>query len=67
MPNDTSNPLRDPIGWFEGTLEFIGEFSRYISLSLRLFGNAFAGAVLLMIVGVLTAGWLRGAARRDDF
>lgn len=54
------NPLRDPIGWFEGTLEFIGEFSRYISLSLRLFGNAFAGAVLLMIVGVLT-GWVAGA------
>ena len=54
------NPLKDPIGWFEGTLEFIGEFSRYISLSLRLFGNAFAGAVLLMIVGVLT-GWLAGA------
>lgn len=53
------NPLKDPIGWFEGTLEFIGEFSRYISLSLRLFGNAFAGAVLLMIVGVLT-GWVAG-------
>lgn len=53
------NPLRDPIGWFEGTLEFIGEFSRYIALSLRLFGNAFAGAVLLMIVGVLT-GWAAG-------
>lgn len=53
------NPIKDPIGWFEGLLEFIGEFSRYISLSLRLFGNAFAGAILLMIVGVLT-GWLAG-------
>ena len=53
------NPLKDPIGWFEGTLEFIGEFSRYIALSLRLFGNAFAGAVLLMIVGILT-GWVAG-------
>lgn len=55
------NPFKDPIGWFEGLLEFIGEFSRYIALSLRLFGNAFAGAVLLMIVGILT-GWLAGLA-----
>jgi F-type H+-transporting ATPase subunit a len=53
------NPLKDPIGWFEGTLEFIGEFSRYIALSLRLFGNAFAGAVLLLIVGVMT-GFVAG-------
>lgn len=53
------NPFKDPIGWFEGLLEFIGEFSRYIALSLRLFGNAFAGAVLLMIVGIMT-GWLAG-------
>lgn len=53
------NPFTDPIGAFEGLLEFIGEFSRYIALSLRLFGNAFAGAVLLMIVGILS-GWLAG-------
>lgn len=53
------NPLRDPIGAFEGLLEFIGEFSRLVALSLRLFGNAFAGAVLLMIVGVLS-GWVAG-------
>ena len=59
MKRYVKNPLKDPIGWFEGTLEFIGEFSRYIALSLRLFGNAFAGAVLLMIVGILT-GWVAG-------
>lgn len=53
------NPLKDPIGWFEGTLEFVGEFSRYISLSLRLFGNAFAGAVLLLIMGIMT-GFMAG-------
>ena len=50
------NPIKDPIGWFEGTLELIGEFSRYVALSLRLFGNAFAGAVLLLLIGILT-GW----------
>lgn len=50
------NPLKNPIGWFEGLLELIGEFSRLIALSLRLFGNAFAGEVLLMIVAILS-GW----------
>lgn len=55
------NPFKDPIGWFEGLLELIGEFSRYVALSLRLFGNAFAGAVLLMIIGILS-GWLAGLA-----
>ena len=28
------NPLKDPIGAFEGILEFIGEISRYTALSL---------------------------------
>jgi F-type H+-transporting ATPase subunit a len=49
------NPLKDPLGAFEGVLELIGEFSRGIALSLRLFGNAFAGEVLLVIVAVLTS------------
>lgn len=48
------NPLKDPIGAFEGILELIGEFSRYSALSLRLFGNCFAGEILLLIVTVLT-------------
>jgi F-type H+-transporting ATPase subunit a len=49
------NPLKDPIGWFEGTLELIGEFSRCASLALRLFGNAFAGEVLLIVIALLTS------------
>lgn len=48
------NPFKDPIGAFEGILEFIGEFSRHIALSFRLFGNAFAGEILLMVVLLLT-------------
>ena len=48
------NPFKNPIGTFEGFLEFIGEFSRGVALSLRLFGNAFAGEVLLLIAGMLT-------------
>lgn len=48
------NPFKNPLGAFEGLLELVGEFSRLIALSLRLFGNAFAGEVLLMIVVLLT-------------
>lgn len=49
------NPFKDPIGSFEGILEFIGEFSRGVALALRLFGNAFAGEVLLIVIAVLTS------------
>lgn len=47
------NPFKDPVGAFEGILELVGEFSRCIALALRLFGNAFAGEVLLIIIAVL--------------
>ncbi len=49
------NPLKDPIGAFEGLLEFIGEFSRGLSLALRLFGNSFAGETLLLVIAVLSS------------
>jgi F-type H+-transporting ATPase subunit a len=49
------NPLKDPIGAFEGFLELIGEVSRGSALSLRLFGNAFAGEILLLIIATLTS------------
>lgn len=48
------NPFKDPIGAFEGFLELIGEFSRLVALSLRLFGNTFAGEVLLILIAVLS-------------
>lgn len=48
------NPLKDPIGAFEGLLELVAEFSRLIALSMRLFGNVFAGEVLILIVAWLT-------------
>lgn len=48
------NPIKDPIGSFEGILELVGEVSRGTALALRLFGNAFAGEVLLMVIAVLT-------------
>jgi len=49
------NPFKDPIGAFEGVLELIGEFSRATALALRLFGNAFAGEVLLIVIAFLTS------------
>lgn len=48
------NPIKDPIGAFEGILEFVGEFSRMVALSFRLFGNAFAGEVLLLLIAMLS-------------
>jgi len=49
------NPFKDPVGSFEGVLELIGEVSRGTALALRLFGNAFAGEVLLIVIAVLTS------------
>ncbi len=49
------NPIKDPTGAFEGILEFIAEFSRGTALSLRLFGNVFAGEVLLVMVGFMSS------------
>lgn len=49
------NPFKDVAGAFEGILELIAEFSRMMGLSLRLFGNVFAGEVLLLMIGFLTA------------
>lgn len=49
------NPFKDPIGSFEGILEIVGELSRGGSLALRLFGNAFAGEILLVVITLLTS------------
>jgi F-type H+-transporting ATPase subunit a len=42
-----------PINFFVGILELVGEAAKLISLAFRLFGNVFAGEVLLIIVGFL--------------
>ena len=47
------NPLKDPIGAFEGILEIVAQMSRGIALSMRLFGNVFAGEVLLIMIAFL--------------
>ena len=42
-----------PTGFFVGILETISEFAKIISFTFRLFGNIFAGEVLLMAMGFL--------------
>lgn len=47
--------FKSPIMFFVGILEFISELSRIISYSFRLFGNIFAGEVLLAVISMLFA------------
>lgn len=48
--------MADP--WWIFPLELIAEFARIISLSFRLFGNVFAGEVLIAVmVGIAAATW----------
>lgn len=43
----------NPISFFTGVLEIISEVSKIISFSFRLFGNIFAGEVILTIIAFL--------------
>jgi F-type H+-transporting ATPase subunit a len=38
------------VGFFVGLLDVVGEFAKIIALSLRLFGNMYAGEVLLIVI-----------------
>ena len=43
----------NPINFFVGGLELMGEFAKIVSFSFRLFGNVFAGEVLLVVIAFL--------------
>jgi F-type H+-transporting ATPase subunit a len=45
--------LSNPIMFFVGILEIISDFSKVISFAFRLFGNIFAGEVLLAVMAFL--------------
>lgn len=45
--------FKGPIDFFIGILELVSEFAKVISFSFRLFGNVFAGEVLLTIMAFL--------------
>lgn len=54
----TANPVKILtafVEFFVGLLETISEFAKILSLSLRLFGNIFAGEVLLTVIAGLIA------------
>ncbi|MFA5030894.1 MAG: F0F1 ATP synthase subunit A [Patescibacteria group bacterium] len=45
--------FKGPIEFFLGILEIVSELAKMISLSFRLFGNVFAGEVLLLVIAFL--------------
>ena len=46
-------PIFGVIDWGVGLLELVSEFSKILSFAFRLFGNIFAGSVLLFVMGSL--------------
>ena len=45
--------FKSPITFFVGILEIISELSKMVSFSFRLFGNVFAGEILLLVIMML--------------
>ena len=48
-----TRPVFGVIDFGVGLLELVSEFSKLLSFSFRLFGNIFAGTVLLFVIGTL--------------
>jgi F-type H+-transporting ATPase subunit a len=48
-----SKPFFGVLDWVVGILETISEISKVLSFSFRLFGNIFAGSVLLFVIGFI--------------
>ena len=46
--------FKGPIEFYVGIIELISEFTRILSFSFRLFGNVFAGEVLISVIFYLT-------------
>jgi F-type H+-transporting ATPase subunit a len=55
LKQDPSVIIVNPIKAFVGLIEVIGEFAKVASLSFRLFGNVFAGEVLLASMSAILA------------
>ncbi len=52
---DKNVAFLNPVKFFVGLMEIIGEIAKVMSLSLRLFGNIFAGEVLLASMAMIFA------------
>jgi F-type H+-transporting ATPase subunit a len=57
---DPSVLIVAPINFFVGLLELLGEIAKMASLSFRLFGNVFAGEVLLASMSAIFAYFVPG-------
>lgn len=55
MKKDPTIIIVAPVTFFVGLIEIVGEFAKIASLSFRLFGNVFAGEVLLVSMAALVA------------
>lgn len=49
-----ANPFKQPIEAISGGMEMMAEASRLIALAMRLFGNIFAGEIILVVVAYLS-------------
>ncbi|MBT6691204.1 F0F1 ATP synthase subunit A [Candidatus Parcubacteria bacterium] len=55
IKKDPTIVLVNPINFFVGLIEIISEFAKVASLSFRLFGNVFAGEVLIASISAMMA------------
>ncbi len=62
-----TKPFFGLIDFFVGLFEIVSEFSKIISFSFRLFGNIFAGMVLLFVLGTLIPVGAQAAVMALEF
>ncbi len=62
-----NKPAFGTIDFLVGILEIISEFSKILSFSFRLFGNIFAGSVLLFVIGALVPVFLQSGMLVFEF
>ncbi len=60
-------PFLGVLDFVVGVLELISEFSKIISFTFRLFGNIFAGSVLLFLVGSMVPVFMQSAILVFEF
>jgi F-type H+-transporting ATPase subunit a len=62
-----TRPVFGLIDFVVGLLELISELSKLLSFSFRLFGNIFAGSVLLFVIGTLIPVFVQSAVLGLEF
>lgn len=62
-----TKPIFGVIDFGVGILEMVSEFSKVLSFAFRLFGNVFAGSVLLFVIGTLVPVFAQTAVLMLEF